>query len=130
MKAVELYRKVCLACQDGTNARAAVRNLGMSRESVKKMLCFSVPPGCRRSAPVRRPKLVGFTEIIDHWLREDLMRTRKRRHTEKRIQARWDGVEHLLEDEAAGTRDAHPRPRRNRCRRALARPTTPAMKAR
>ena len=65
MHTVELYRKVRLACRDGMSERAAARHFGISRESVKKMLCFSVPPGYRRTAPVRRPKLDEFTEIID-----------------------------------------------------------------
>ena len=69
MHTVELYRKVRLACRDGMSERAAARHFGISRESVKKMLCFSVPPGYRRTAPVRRPKLDGFTEIIDQWLK-------------------------------------------------------------
>ena len=65
--------------------RAAARRFGVSRESVKKMLSFSVPPGYRRSAPVRRPKLDGFTGIIDQWLREDLGQRAKQRHTAKRV---------------------------------------------
>jgi transposase len=65
--------------------RAAARHFGISRESVKKMLSFSVPPGYRRLAPVRRPKLDGFTEIIDQWLRDDLGQRAKQRHTAKRI---------------------------------------------
>ena len=52
---MELYRKVRLACRDGMSARAAARHFGISRESVRKMLEFSVPPGYRRTAPVRRP---------------------------------------------------------------------------
>ena len=85
MHTVELYRKVRLACRDGMSERAAARHFGISRESVKKMLCFSVPPGYRRTVPVRRPKLDGFTEIIDQWLKEDLKQLRKQRHTAKRI---------------------------------------------
>ena len=54
--------------------RAAARHFGISRESVKKMLCFSVPPGYRRTAPVRRPKLDGFTEIIEMCLIWELYR--------------------------------------------------------
>ena len=77
MHTVELYRKVRLACRDGMSERAAGRHFGVSRESVKKMLCFSVPPGYRRTAPVRRPKLDGFSEIIDQWLKEDLKQLRK-----------------------------------------------------
>ena len=47
MHTVELYRKVRLACRDGMSERAAARHFGISRESVKKMLRFSVPPGYR-----------------------------------------------------------------------------------
>lgn len=65
--------------------RAAARHFGVSRDSVKKMLSFSVPPGYRRRAAVRRPKLDGFTEIIDAWLAEDQGRNRKQRHTAKRV---------------------------------------------
>ena len=65
--------------------RAAGRYFGISRESVKKMLSFSVPPGYRRQAEIKRPKLDGFTEIIDAWLGEDLSRNRKQRHTAKRV---------------------------------------------
>ena len=72
MHTVELYRKVRLACRDGMSERAAERHFGISRESVKKMLRFQMPPGYRRTAPVRRPKLDGFSEIIDQWLKEDL----------------------------------------------------------
>ncbi len=85
MHTVELYRKVRLACRDGMSERAAARHFGISRESVKKMLCFSVPPDYRRTAPVRRPKLDGFSDIIDQWLKEDLKQLRKQRHTAKRI---------------------------------------------
>ena len=49
------------------------------------MLSFSVPPGYRRQAAINRPKLDGFTEIIDAWLAEDRGRNRKQRHTAKRV---------------------------------------------
>ena len=82
---MDLYRKVRLACSEGMSQREAARQFGISRDSVRKMLAFSVPPGYRRTAPVKRPKLDGFTEIIDAWLGEDLSRNRKQRHTAKRI---------------------------------------------
>ena len=82
---VELYRKVRLACADGMSARAAALHFGISRDSVRKMLRFSVPPGYRRQAAINRPKLDGFTEIIDAWLAEDRGRNRKQRHTAKRV---------------------------------------------
>jgi transposase len=82
---VELYLKVRLACRDGMSAREAARHFGISRESVKKMLSFSVPPGYRRTAPIKRPKLDEFTEVIDQWLRDDVGQHRKQRHTAKRV---------------------------------------------
>ena len=65
---MELYRKVRLACRDGMSAREAARHFGVSRESVKKMLKLPVPSGYRRTAPVRCPKLDGFTALIGEWL--------------------------------------------------------------
>ena len=82
---MELYRKVRLACADGMSKRAAAAHFNISRETVDKALAFSVPPGYRRTAPVKRPKLDGFTEIIDAWLEGDKAVHRKQRHTAKRI---------------------------------------------
>ena len=43
-------------------------------------------PGYRRTVPVRRPKLDGFTGFIDEWLRRDREdEHRKQQHTAKRI---------------------------------------------
>jgi transposase len=67
------------------SARAAARYFGISRDSVRKMLSFSIPPGYRRKAEIKRPKLDGFTEIIDACLAEDQGRNRKQRHTAKRV---------------------------------------------
>jgi transposase len=67
------------------SARRAALHFGISRDSVRKMLSFSVPPGYRRTAEIKRPKLDGFTEIIDAWLAEDQGRNRKQRHTAKRV---------------------------------------------
>ena len=71
--------------------RGAARHFGISRESVKKMLSFSAPPGYRRTASIKRPKLDGFSAIIDQWLREDLGRLKKQRHTAKRVFERLRG---------------------------------------
>ena len=67
MHTVELYRKVPLACRDGMSERAAAHHFGISRESVKKKLCFSVPPGYRRTAPVRRATLITSNLPFDEW---------------------------------------------------------------
>ena len=82
---MELYRKVRLACHEGMSERGAARHFGISRESVRKIMSFAVPPGYRRTAPIKRPKLDGFGEIIERWLGEDVGRPRKQRHTAKRI---------------------------------------------
>ena len=68
---VELYLKVRLACADGMSKRAAARHFNISRDTVDKAMAFSIPPGYRRTAPVKRPKLDGFIEIIDSWLDGD-----------------------------------------------------------
>jgi transposase len=65
--------------------REAARVFGLHRETVSKMLRFSVPPGYRRSEPVRRPKLDAFRGVIDRILDEDRSAPRKQRHTVKRI---------------------------------------------
>ncbi len=66
---MELYRKARLA-----------RHFNISRDSVRKMLAFSTPPGYRRTKEINRPKLDGFTEIIDGWLEGDKNVPRKQRH--------------------------------------------------
>jgi len=82
---VELYRKVRLARRGGMSERAAAVHFGVSRASVKKIMEFSIPPGYRRTAGIKRPKLDAFTGFIDQWLQEDLNRNRKQRHTAKRV---------------------------------------------
>lgn len=80
-----LYRKVRLACADGMSKRAAAAYFNIFRDTVEKALAFSIPLGYRRSAPIKRPKLDGFTEIIDARLDGDKTVHRKQRHTAKRI---------------------------------------------
>jgi len=83
---VEIYLRVRrVNYQDGLSGREIVRQFGISRDSVHKMLTYSEPPGYRRAAPVRRPKLDLFTEQIDQWLLDDKSRHRKQRHTAKRV---------------------------------------------
>ena len=102
---MELYRKIRLACRhEGLSEREAARVFGVDRRTVSKILAHSVPPGYRRSAPPKRPKLDPFTEIIDGILEEDLNRPKKQRHTAKRIRERlrdehgFDGCETIVKD--------------------------------
>ncbi|WP_231565052.1 helix-turn-helix domain-containing protein [Sphingomonas sp. Ant H11] len=82
---MELYLKVRVACDRGMSQREAARHFGISRDTVRKMIAYSVPPGYRRQAPVRRPKLDAFIPIIDQWLEADRAVPRKQRHTAKRV---------------------------------------------
>jgi len=82
---VELYLKVRLACAGGMSARAAAKHFNISRDTVRKMLSYSEPPGYRRTAAGRRPKLEAFIPVIDGWLDEDRSVPRKQRHTAKRV---------------------------------------------
>ena len=86
MKGVELYGRVRRAVLvDGMSRREAARVFGIDRRTVDKTLAFSVPPGYRRSKPVRRPKLDPFIGVIDRILESDTKVPRKQRHTSKRI---------------------------------------------
>src|SRR5919199_2529573 len=86
MKAVDLYARVRRACHvEGMSQRQAAREFGIDPKTVAKMLRFSVPPGYRRSKPPVRPKLDGFSGMIDRILEEDRGRPRRQRHTARRI---------------------------------------------
>ena len=88
MYGVELYAAVRLAVVDeGLSHHEAGRRFGIDRRTVKKMLSYSAPPGYRRPKPVRRPKLDGFTGIVDAILEADTDPDvpRKQRHTAHRI---------------------------------------------
>ena len=72
MYGVELYAAVRLAVvEEGLSHHEAGRRLGIDRRTVKKMLSYSSPPRYRRTKPVRRPKLDGFTGIVDAILEAD-----------------------------------------------------------
>ena len=67
MFSVELYGRVRYACRvEGLSQREAARRFGLHRNTVRKMLAFSVPPGYRRSKPPARPKLDPFTSYKRH----------------------------------------------------------------
>lgn len=82
---MDMYRKVRLACAEGMSQREGARHFNISRDSVHKILEFSVPPGYRPTAPLKQSKLDGFTDIIDGWLEDDRGVHRKQRHTAKKV---------------------------------------------
>jgi transposase len=70
---------------EGLSEREAACEFGISRETVRKMLRYSIPPGYQRQKPVRRPKLEAWVGIIDQILQEDQGRPAKQRHSAVRI---------------------------------------------
>ena len=86
MYSVDVYLRVRRAVMvEGMSVREAARTFGLHRNTVRKMLTHSVPPGYQRQTPPRRPKLSPYTGVIDHILDEDHHVPRKQRHTAKRI---------------------------------------------
>src|SRR6266851_3865714 len=86
MYTVEIYGRVRRAVLvEGKSERAVAQEFGIARETVRKMLRYSVPPGYRRERPVKRPKLGPWIGVIDAILKEDKNSPMKQRHTAKRI---------------------------------------------
>ena len=86
MKIVELYLRVRQSVfVEGRSRRETARLFGIARKTVDKMCAFSAPPGYRRRSPAAKPKLDGFTGIIDQILADDQRMPAKQQHTAKRI---------------------------------------------
>ena len=105
MYKVELYARVRRACMvEGMSTREAARVFGLHRDTVRKMLEYSVPPGYRRQSPPRRPKLDPYRGVIDRILEDDRGLPKKQRHTAKRIydrlraEHRFDGRYTIVKD--------------------------------
>jgi transposase len=83
---VEIYGRVRRAVRvEGKSQRAVAREFGLSRETVRKMLQYAVPPGYQRQQPIKRPELEPWLGVIDAILEDDKQRPAKQRHTAKRI---------------------------------------------
>ena len=86
-----MYRvDVCLRVRpvvmvEGISIREAARTFGLHRDTVRKMLAYSVPPVYRRQIPPQRPKLEPYTGVIDRILEDDHKVPKKQRHTAKPI---------------------------------------------
>ena len=86
MYKVDVYLRVRRAVMvEGMSIREAARTFGLHRDTVRKMLAYSVPPGYRRQTTPKRPKLEPFTGVIDRILESDHHAPRKQCHTAKRI---------------------------------------------
>ena len=69
MYTVDVYlwaRQAVMA--EGMSIREASRVFGLHRDTVWKMLAYSMPPGYRRKGQPHRPKLQAFTGVIDRIL--------------------------------------------------------------
>ena len=83
---MDLYARIRRACQvEGLSRREAASRFGVHRNTVRKILKFSVPPGYCRKEPAIKPKLSAFIGVIDGILEDDRKRPAKQRHTVKRI---------------------------------------------
>ena len=83
---VDVYLRVRRGVMvEGMSIREASRVFSLHRDTVRKMLAYSVPPGYRRQTSPRRPKLEPYTGVIDRILDDDHRVSRKQRHTAKRI---------------------------------------------
>ena len=86
MYRVEIYGRVRRAVLvEGRSQRAVAREFGISRDMVRKMLRYAVPPGYQRQQAVKRPRLGPWLGVIDTILEDDKRRPAKQRHTAKRI---------------------------------------------
>ena len=62
MYRVDVYLRVRRAVMvEGMSIRETARTFGLHRDTVRKMLAYSVPPGYRRQSPPGKPKLKPFT---------------------------------------------------------------------
>jgi len=86
MYQVEIYGRIRRAVLvEGRSQRSVAREFGVARETVRKMLGYSIPPGYRRKEPPKRPKLGPWIGVIDAILEEDKNQPVKQRHTAQRI---------------------------------------------
>ena len=86
MYKVDVYLRVRRTVMvEGVSIREAARVFGLHRDTVRKMLTYSVPPGYRRQSAPRRHKLQPYIGVIDQILEKVHGAPRKQRHTAKRI---------------------------------------------
>jgi transposase len=86
MFTVELYAGIRRAVMvDGLSRREAAKRFGVHRNTITKMLQFSIPPGYRRRERPASKKLGPYKAWIDKVLDDDRSVHKKQRHTAHRI---------------------------------------------
>jgi len=86
MFTVELYARIRRAVMvEGLSRREAAKQFGVHRNTITKMLEFSIPPGYRRCERPASKKLGPYRGWIDALLKSDRSVHKKQRHTAQRI---------------------------------------------
>ena len=92
MYTVEMYQRVRpVVTVEGMRIRETARTFGLHRDTVRKMLAYSVLQGYRRQTSARRPNPLrqaqaeAYTGVIDQILEKDHNVPQKQCHTAKRI---------------------------------------------
>ena len=86
MFTVELYARIRRSVMvEGLSRRETAKRFGIHRNTIAKMLQFSVPPGYRRRERPVSKKLGPYVVWIDTILEGDRSIHRKQRHTAHRI---------------------------------------------
>ena len=86
MYTVGVYRRVRhVYYRGGLSKRELSRRFSLHRDTIRKILQFSIPPGYRPKNPSHKPKLDPYLGVIDAILESDKNKPRKQRHTAKRI---------------------------------------------
>lgn len=85
---IEFVRKKHMV--DGWSIRKISRQLGISRQSVRKALQSADAPKYHLSKPRPCPVMDQYRDLILNWLAEDEKAPRKQRHTAKRIHNRLE----------------------------------------
>ena len=86
MFTVELYAAIRRAVMaDGLSRREAAKRFGVHRNTITKMLQYSIPPGYRRRERPASKKLGPYMAWIDNILEGDRSVHKKQRHTAQRI---------------------------------------------
>lgn len=78
--------------RDGKSIHGIVRELGVARNTVRKILASNIsePPRYRLNEPKAKPVLGPYLGVIEAWLKADEEAPRKQRHTAKRI---WERLQ-------------------------------------
>ena len=72
MYKVDVYLRIRRAVMvEGMSVREAARTFGLHRDTVRKILAYSAPPGYRWQIPPKRPKLESCTGVVDRILEDD-----------------------------------------------------------